>query len=279
MLNVQFYLPSSREQWLVRQYETIKSKSTRLLTDRFIPRPDVALVFHFASIPQMMAPHPVPLKPVFIAPIALQANRLQAQGELDTFVVMCKASVLSRILELDFKPGPNIILDLPSNRFLTLWQDLEQCKSDKQRIECFSHSIQSYVPQGYLPDCIDVCYDRILLNSIEVSLPELARTCFRSMRSLQRNFKKRVGVSLKTLVRIARVNHIFEHMIQEKSFKSQNLLFKGNYYDQAHFIKEFKAFTGQTPKQFFLQHSELCQTLSGKPNVPASKPKGAGLTD
>lgn len=41
-------------------------------------------------------------------------------------------------------------------------------------------------------------------------------------------------------------------MMVEKDFHSlTTLAYEGNYYDQAHFIKNFKIFTGVSPKKFF----------------------------
>jgi len=54
--------------WIVKQFESIRSDdSNQMLTDKFIPRPDAALVFHFKSIPKVVIPIEVKLKNFFVA--------------------------------------------------------------------------------------------------------------------------------------------------------------------------------------------------------------------
>ncbi len=43
-----------------------------------------------------------------------------------------------------------------------------------------------------------------------------------------------------------------------KSNKSlTHLAYENEYYDQAHFIKEFREFTGLTPKEFYGEHLKM----------------------
>jgi len=42
-----------------------------------------------------------------------------------------------------------------------------------------------------------------------------------------------------------------------------DLAYENGYYDQAHFIKDFKAFTGMSPKQFFKDNLKLSALFIG----------------
>src|SRR5690606_13996571 len=74
-------------------------------------------------------------------------------------------------------------------------------------------------------------------------------TCF-SERSLERHFKQRMGMSPKTYFRICRFNAVKARLDQTPSCSWQELAFTSGYYDQSHFIKEFKRFSGKTPGQY-----------------------------
>jgi AraC-like DNA-binding protein len=83
-----------------------------------------------------------------------------------------------------------------------------------------------------------------------VSVKELETQTGYSKRYLDMLFKMHVGVSPKRLASIARFQIFYKLWAQEKS----KTFFKDNlytyYYDQSHFIKEFKRFTGFTPRKF-----------------------------
>lgn len=67
-----------------------------------------------------------------------------------------------------------------------------------------------------------------------------------SPRQLRRLFKHYIGDSAKTFAQVVRFQNILRAKPSKQSLK-QNKLFYQGYYDQAHFIKEFKNFYGVTP--------------------------------
>ncbi|MDA3953767.1 MAG: AraC family transcriptional regulator [Bacteroidales bacterium] len=73
-----------------------------------------------------------------------------------------------------------------------------------------------------------------------------------SLRNFQRKFKESVGLSSKQYARIIRLNYII-NIINESSqnLNWQDILHLGGYYDQMHFIKDFKSFTGLSPSLYF----------------------------
>ncbi len=153
---------------------------------------------------------------------------------------------------------------VPSDKtFIPLWGSLNNKSSDTERIRSISEFLQSAVRQQYNPDKIDIIYDNIAENILNFSLQDTYKCSTQSCSSLQRNFKMRVGVSMKKLMRISRVYHIFNNMLYAGCFNSQDLMVYGNYYDQSHFIKDFKGLTGQSPKHFFRHNTELCRIFSG----------------
>jgi len=83
-----------------------------------------------------------------------------------------------------------------------------------------------------------------------VSIKELETQTGYSKRYLDMLFKEYVGVSPKQLANIVRFQIFYQLWAQEKSrtfFKDKLYTY---YYDQSHFIKEFKRFTGFTPQKF-----------------------------
>src|SRR5690606_20755758 len=84
-------------------------------------------------------------------------------------------------------------------------------------------------------------------GSIRIS--ELMKHLHISQSPLEKRFRRLVGTSPKKFSSIVR----FKHTVN--SYHSQTTLsdisYETGYYDYAHFIKEFKNFTGDTPHSFF----------------------------
>lgn len=98
---------------------------------------------------------------------------------------------------------------------------------------------------------------QILATGGAILVRNLATELGISERYLQKEFKKIVGVSPKTLSRIVRFNQLKKNMKKTNSKETLNLALGLGYYDQAHFINEFKAFTGQTPSRSLFSNTTL----------------------
>lgn len=72
-----------------------------------------------------------------------------------------------------------------------------------------------------------------------------------SPRQLRRLFEFYVGASAKTFSQVVRFQNILRAKPSQQSLKENKLFYDTGYYDQAHFIKEFKNFYGLTPGKAF----------------------------
>jgi AraC-like DNA-binding protein len=93
-------------------------------------------------------------------------------------------------------------------------------------------------------------------------LDELESETTASYKTLSRLFQEVLGISPKEYVQIKRVNQSLALFASSKVIKSQDLADQLGYYDSAHFINEFKKYTGKTPKSlknslFEMKNSEF----------------------
>lgn len=81
-------------------------------------------------------------------------------------------------------------------------------------------------------------------------IKELASSLYISQDSFEKRFRARIGATPKQYASIVRLNELIRkypsfHSLTEASYEA-------GYFDQSHFIKDFRQFTGQSPKDFFL---------------------------
>lgn len=86
-----------------------------------------------------------------------------------------------------------------------------------------------------------------ILEKYRVS--ELSRYLGFGKRNLQRYFKETLGISPKRFLQLIRINSILTEIKQQKIPDIFDIILRYNYYDQSHFISEFKSVTQFTPNQ------------------------------
>ena len=86
-------------------------------------------------------------------------------------------------------------------------------------------------------------------GAMPVSL--LAKECYMGRRNFLRRFESCMGINPKMFSRIVRFQHVFAAMdAQQEKMDWGQISFEAGYFDQAHFITDFKEFSGMTPVQF-----------------------------
>ncbi|NMH89624.1 helix-turn-helix domain-containing protein [Flavivirga algicola] len=98
--------------------------------------------------------------------------------------------------------------------------------------------------------------DSLLSTNGSVSINSILKDDLSKRRQLERNFKKQIGVSPKQLGKVIRLQTALKMLLDPKSENLTDIAYKSEYFDQAHFIKDFKEFTGINPKEF-LTHENL----------------------
>jgi AraC-like DNA-binding protein len=82
-----------------------------------------------------------------------------------------------------------------------------------------------------------------------IRIKDLVRQLHTSQSPLEKRFRAAVGASPKKFASIIRLKNLLQQY--SKTGSLTELGYEAGFYDQAHFIKEFKAFTGDTPADFF----------------------------
>jgi AraC-like DNA-binding protein len=110
-------------------------------------------------------------------------------------------------------------------------------------------------------DAFDEQIDRAISCIYEhkgvMTTADLMESIDATYKQCERSFKKHVGVTPKTYLRIVRFYNAFTQIRASKSVNWTNLLGQYNYYDQSHFIKDYHYFTGVSPGSQFAKKDTL----------------------
>ncbi len=93
-----------------------------------------------------------------------------------------------------------------------------------------------------------------LLTNYNTNMDKIAGMACMSIRNFERKCKERLGMPAKMYARIARFHKAYKILESRPAISWTNLAYEVGYYDQMHFIKDFKEFSKLTPT---LVHKEL----------------------
>lgn len=125
-----------------------------------------------------------------------------------------------------------------------------EAADDDQRIGVVENFLASRLG-AYRPDeLVNLAVSIIVQHAGNIRITQLAEKLHISQGRLEKRFRKVVGASPKKFASIVRVRHLVDHA---KAASIAQVGFEAGYFDQAHFIRDFKSFTGHTPGTFFGQ--------------------------
>lgn len=140
--------------------------------------------------------------------------------------------------------------DLIGSKGKQLTRQIADTASPQQKIILIQ---QFLVRQLLLHDedlIFEYCVEKIQVSRGTITVKELEKKTGYSSRWLNMKFTEKLGVSPKNLSSVIRFRQYYQALINhdEKSFFRND--FYNLYYDQSHFIKAFKRFTGLLPTRF-----------------------------
>jgi len=96
---------------------------------------------------------------------------------------------------------------------------------------------------------VDSAVDLLFSKNGMATVADMTAAAGVGERQLERHFKQYIGLSPKFYARIIRFSTIFQ-LIEQQDPSWAGLAYEAGYFDQSHFIRNFKAFTGEDPSRY-----------------------------
>lgn len=126
-------------------------------------------------------------------------------------------------------------------------------------VECFL--LDRLKDQSTIDNIVKSTIDSLLLTKGSVTIHAILKNNPSKRRSLERKFLKQVGISPKQLGKVIRLQAALKMLLNKQSESLTQIAYESDYYDQAHFIKDFKELTGTKPKQYLHDAEMLLSSL------------------
>jgi AraC-like DNA-binding protein len=145
---------------------------------------------------------------------------------------------------------------------LELEQEIIQATNVNGRIKIIEDFLVTELNnQSTIDNIIKSTVDTLLSTKGSVSVNTILADDLSKRRQLERNFAKNIGMSPKQLAKVIRFQASLKMLLNRDEKSLTGIAHECNYYDQAHFTKDFKEFTGVNPKDFLSNESLSLSSL------------------
>ncbi|MCB0654924.1 MAG: helix-turn-helix transcriptional regulator [Saprospiraceae bacterium] len=127
-------------------------------------------------------------------------------------------------------------------------EKLGLANTDKQKIKVIEQFLLAQLREIENDKLIVEAVKRIHQSRGTIQIKELIGKLYISQSAFEKRFRKMVGTTAKKFASIVRFNALLEDMNGTKTLTE--ICYNYNFFDQAHFIRDFKQFTGETPENF-----------------------------
>ena len=132
-----------------------------------------------------------------------------------------------------------------------LEQKIIQAVNTKERIGIIEEFLlNSLKNKATIDTIVNSTIDIILSTKGRAPINAILKENLPKRRQLERKFLKQVGISPKQLGKVIRLQAALKMLLNQQSESLTRIAYESEYYDQAHFTKDFKEFTGINPKEF-----------------------------
>lgn len=262
-MNFQTIKPSYILQKYIKQYwmlETNGSEGT--ITERVIPTGSVDLVFHYGKSLKVQKPDGSTYEqtPALISGISSSYVDVMSDQEIGMIAVVFKPHSASLFFSFPLNIVENQsvgLRDLLKGEFKIVEEKLDAATTLFERIQCIESFLLGLLNKNGNKqiDLVSGAIQIINKSRGQISSNQLADELGVSKRQLERKFAAYLGKSPKKFIKIVRFQNVLATSDNISEEKLSNLAYDNGYFDQAHFINDFKTHTGYTPKEFFRLYS------------------------
>jgi len=227
------------------------------LKNTIIPDGTMKLIFHYGDTYKY---HPndkesIILPRYFLIGQLTKPYIVEPLGTTGSFVVRFQPNGFLPFTNIDIKGIQNTAV--PLNKIFgkdgdKIGEQILNANSTSERIELVeTFLLERLTEKNIIDNIVKSTIDTIIEANGQFSVNELSEQNNINRRQLTRKFSTAIGLSPKQLSKTVRIQNTLKTLLTKEVTSLTDLAYENEYFDQAHFIKDFKEFTGLTPKEFY----------------------------
>jgi len=216
--------------------------------------PDTALVIGFqyrGKLSYLAENKQNPLASSGITGLRDTYRNFQNTADIGSVLVVFRENGAARLLKTPLHElfGESLSLEhfFSRSALAELEERLVNAESDQLRIGLVEKFLIAHLQEGPADLLVTHALEYIHHSKGTIRISDLVKQLHTSASPLEKRFRKEVGASPKKFATIVRARHVLNAMENGQEGYASYL---SAFYDQAHFIKDFKKFASVTPEQY-----------------------------
>lgn len=250
--------------WSLEAKKEIKSEKQRIVPDGCME-----MIFHYGDLyKQYLQDGGFIIQPkCFVFGQITQPLDIEPTGETGIFAIRFHPDGFTPFVDIPISNMENRAVPLQElfgNDAFQLENEVLNALTNEERIKIIeSFLMKILITPKFIDTITKSSVDIILQLNGQLTVDELSNQLNINRRQLERKFSSVIGLSPKQLSKIIRLQATLKMLANNQFTSLTSVAYEGNYYDQAHFIKDFKEFTGMSPKNFFANNLKMSSLFIG----------------
>lgn len=257
-MNFKYIRPSGILAEYVKYYWVLESDASEgQVWERVVPITNIELMFHYKCpfICQNKNETKFQQPRSFISGIKSDYTDVATSGDSGVIAVSfypLGACNFFRFPLLEIENTSISLHDIENTGIALVEEQLCICRNLDERISIIEQYLLSCFRPASFDDLKLVKEGLRLINGSkgQIDISSLSRSLFLTEKSLLRKFSTIIGKTPKQYSRIVRFQQIIRSFSEYDNSSLTQIAIDNGYFDQAHFIRDFKALSGYTPKEF-----------------------------
>lgn len=246
------YIPTDRLKPFIKTFLIVESEHE--VENRLLPDTSIVMAFRIrGNVTDKEANNSYNLPSSAITGLRKSPRLICYSDKAATLLVIFKAGGASAFFRepLNELFGKSLPLDdiIRHDQLQRIEEQLSEADDNQQRVNLVEQFLISRLDEQRADLLIDHAIQKIKLAKGDIRIKTLAGSMAISLDPFEKRFRRVAGISAKQFADITRFRNLIDQYSASESLT--NIALDSGYFDQAHFIKDFRSFTGQAPQQFF----------------------------
>lgn len=256
-MHFQLFKPSSILSQYIKYYWVLEANSNEgEICERVIPTENIELMFHYQN-PFLMKHNNILTKQPqsLISGINNSYKDVSTNGCSGVIAVSFYPLGACNFFDFPLIEIENNVInldDIYKEKVCSIEEQILSAKTLQQRINIIEKYLLKKLKPVHHSDTtlIDKSLSLINQSKGQISAVNVSEKLSISTKKMERKFSTLIGKTPKQYIKIIRLHEVIKSLSNSRSKYFTELAYENGYFDQAHFIKDFKDLSGYTPKEF-----------------------------